>query len=75
MADFGTRNVISYSHHKKDTQNDFLMMAHFLIYIKRGQAKGKIVFVTDDGMICKVISIDKDKPMIVEGDEVSGKNL
>ena len=40
------------------------MMAHFLIYIKRGQAKGKSVFVTDDGVICKVISIDKDKPMI-----------
>lgn len=35
------------------------MMAHFLIYIKRGQAKGKSVFVTDDGVICKVISIDK----------------
>ena len=40
-----------------------------------GKAKGKIVFVTDDGMICKVISIDKDKPMIVDEDEVSGKNL
>lgn len=51
------------------------MMAHFLIYIKRGQAKGKSVFVTDDGVICKVISIDKDKSMIVEEDEVSGKNL
>ena len=51
------------------------MMAHFLIYIKREQAKGKIVFVTDDGMICKVISIDKHKPMIVEEDEESGKNL
>ena len=50
------------------------MMAHFLIYIKRGQAKGQIVFVTDDGMICKVISINKDKPMIVEEDDVSGKN-
>ena len=67
--------MISYSQHKKEIQNDFLMMAHFLIYIKRGQAKGKSVFVTDDGVICKVISIDKDKPMIVEEDEVSGKNL
>lgn len=33
------------------------------------------MFVIDDGMICKVISIDRDKPMIVEEDEVSGKNL
>lgn len=33
------------------------------------------MFVTDDGVICKVISIDKDKPIIVEEDEVSGKNL
>ncbi len=31
--------------------------------------------MTDDGVICKVISIDKDKPMIVEEDEMSDKNL
>lgn len=31
--------------------------------------------MTDDGVICKVISIDEDKPMIVEEDEISDKNL
>ena len=51
------------------------MMAHFLIYIKRGQAKGKIVFVTDGGVICKVISDGKDQPVMIEEDKVKDENL
>ena len=33
-------------------------------------AKGKIVFVTDGGVICKVISDGKDKPVMIEEDKV-----
>lgn len=38
-----------------------------------GKAKGKIVFVTDGGVICKVISDGKDKPVMIEGDKVMMK--
>ena len=40
-----------------------------------GKAKGKIVFVTDGGVICKVISDGKDKPVMVEEDKVKDENL
>lgn len=40
-----------------------------------GKAKGKIVFVTDGGVICKVISDGKDKPVMIEGDKVKHENL
>lgn len=36
-----------------------------------GKAKGKIVFVTDGGVICKVISDGKDKPVMIEEDKVN----
>lgn len=36
-----------------------------------GKAKGKIVFVTDGGVICKVISGGKDKPVMIEEDKVN----
>ena len=39
------------------------------------KAKGKIVFVTDGGVICKVISDGKDKPVMIEEAELSDKNL
>ena len=39
------------------------------------KAKGKIVFVTDGGVICRVISDGKDKPVIVEEDKVNDENL
>lgn len=35
------------------------------------KAKGKIVFVTDGGVICKVISGGKDKPVMIEEDKVN----
>lgn len=38
------------------------------------KAKGKIVFVTDGGVICKVISGGKNKPVIVEEDKVNDEN-
>ena len=40
-----------------------------------GKAKGKIVFVTDGGVICKVISDGKDKPVMIEEDKVKDENL
>ena len=41
------------------------------LYDKIGdKAKGKIVFVTDGGVICKVISDGKDKPVMIEEDKV-----
>ena len=40
-----------------------------------GKAKGKIVFVTDGGVICKVISGGKDKPVMIEEDTVKDENL
>ena len=40
-----------------------------------GKAKGKIVFVTDGGVICKVISNGKDKPVMIEEDKVKDENL
>ena len=39
-----------------------------------GKAKGKIVFVTDGGVICKVISDGKDKPVMIEGDKVNDED-
>ena len=38
------------------------------------KAKGKIVFVTDGGVICKVISGSKDKPVMIEEDKVNDEN-
>ena len=38
------------------------------------KAKGKIVFVTDGGVICKVISDGKDKPVMIEEDKVKDEN-
>lgn len=41
------------------------------LYDKIGdKAKGKVVFVTDGGVICKVISDGKDKPVMIEEDKV-----
>ena len=41
------------------------------LYDKIGdKAKGKIVFVTDGGVICKVISGGNDKPVMIEEDKV-----
>ena len=40
-----------------------------------GKAKGKIVFVTDGGVICKVISGGNDKPVMIEEDKVKDENL
>ena len=40
-----------------------------------GKAKGKIVFVTDGGVICKVISDGKDKPVMIEEDKVYGNGI
>ena len=34
-----------------------------------------IVFVTDGGVICKVISDGKDKPVMIEEDKVKDENL
>lgn len=39
-----------------------------------GKAKGKIVFVTDGGVICKVISDGKDKPVMIEEDKVNDED-
>ena len=39
-----------------------------------GKAKGKIVFVTDGGVICKVISGGKDKPVMIEEDKVNDED-
>ena len=39
------------------------------------KAKGKIVFVTDGGVICKVISGGKNKPVMIEEDKVNDENL
>lgn len=45
------------------------------LYDKIGdKAKGKIVFVTDGGVICKVISDGKGKQVIVEEDKVNDEN-
>ena len=45
------------------------------LYDKIGdKAKGKVVFVTDGGVICKVISDGKGKPVIVEEDKVNDEN-
>ena len=45
------------------------------LYDKIGdKAKGKVVFVTDGGVICKVISDWKGKPVIVEEDKVNDEN-
>ena len=38
------------------------------------KAKGKLVFVTDGGVICKVISEGKDKPVVIEEDKVNDEN-
>ena len=38
------------------------------------KAKGIIMFVTDGGVICKVISTGKDEPVIVEEDKVNDEN-
>lgn len=35
------------------------------------KAKGKIVFVTDGGVICKVISCSKEKPVMIDEDKVN----
>ena len=32
------------------------------------------MFVTDGGVICKVISDGKDKPMVIEEDKVNDEN-
>ena len=46
------------------------------LYDKIGdKAKGKIVFVTDGGVICKVISGGNDKPVMIEEDKVKDENL
>lgn len=46
------------------------------LYDKIGdKAKGKVVFVTDGGVICKVISDGKDKPVMIEEDKVKDENL
>ena len=39
-----------------------------------GKAKGKIVFVTDGGVICKVISGGKDKPVMIEEEKVNDED-
>ena len=45
------------------------------LYDKIGdKAKGKVVFVADGGVICKVISDGKGKPVIVEEDKVNDEN-
>ena len=45
------------------------------LYDKIGdKAKGKVVFVTDGGVICKVISDGKDKPVMIEEDKVNDED-
>ena len=39
-----------------------------------GKAKGKIVFVTDGGVICKVIRDGKDKTVMIEEDKVNDED-